>query len=127
MLYAGVWVAAVFDAPDGVAAGLVYLGGFAYLCVLAIAMAVALEIRQEKRSGGKLPWGQAPVPGGQASRHLPPESLGRPLPPGDPRRWPNAQTVLRRRLRPSVPVRGHWARDGTLAAGTAPASACMCQ
>ena len=52
MLYAGVWVAAVFAAPDGVAAGMVWLGGLLYLSVLAVAMAVALENRQEKRSGG---------------------------------------------------------------------------
>jgi len=76
ILYAGVWVAAVFAAPDGVAAGMVWLGGLLYLSVLAIAMAVALENRQEKRSGGRLPRGQAPGAGGQALRRLPPASPG---------------------------------------------------
>jgi hypothetical protein len=35
MLYAGAWVAAVVAAPDGVAAGLVCLGGLVFLSVLA--------------------------------------------------------------------------------------------
>jgi hypothetical protein len=122
VLYAGAWVAAVFAAPDGVAAGLVFLGGLVYLSVLAIAVAVALEIRQEKRPGGTLPRGQAPGAGGQARRRVPPASPGRELPPVDPRHPPAAQAALRRRPRPPVPVRGHWAGDGALAAGTVPAS-----
>ena len=122
MLYAGAWVAAVFAAPDGLAAGLVWLGGLLYLGLLAIAMAVALENRQEKRSGGRLPRGQAPGAGGQALRRLPPAEPGGQLPPVDPRHRPTAQAVLRRRPLPPVPVRGHWAGDGALAAGTAPAS-----
>jgi Domain of unknown function (DUF1707) len=121
ILYAGVWVAAVFAAPDGVGAAMVWLGGLLYLSVLAIAMAVALENRQEKRSGGRLPRGQAPGAGGQALRRLPPASPGGQLPPVDPRHRPTAQAVRRRRPRHQLPVRSHWAGDGSLAAGTAPA------
>jgi Domain of unknown function (DUF1707) len=121
MLYAGMWAAAVFAAPDGVAAGLVFFGGLVYLCVLAIAMAAALENRQEKRSRGRLPRGQAPGAGGQALRRLPPASPSGQLPPVDPRHRPTAQAVRRRRRRPPAPTRGHWAGDGALAAGTAPA------
>jgi hypothetical protein len=104
LLYAGAWVAAVFS-QHGVAA-LIFLGGPFYLCVLAIAMAVALENRQEKRAGGSLPPGQAPGPGGQAHRRLPPASPGGQLPPVDPGHRPAAQAVLRRRPWPPVPVRG---------------------
>ena len=111
MLYAGMWVAAVFAAPDGVAGGLVFLGSFVYLSVLAIAMAVALENRQKKRSGGRLPRTSAP----------PAKPVGQ-LPPVDPPHRPTAQAVLRRRPRPPMSVRGHWAGDGALAAGAAPAS-----
>ena len=122
VLYAGAWAAAVFAAPDGVAGGLVFLGGLVYLCVLAIAMAVALENRQEKRSGGRLRRGQAPGAGGRALRRLPPASPGGQLPPVDPRHRPTARAVLRHRPRPPVPVHGHWAGGGAIAAGTAPAS-----
>jgi Domain of unknown function (DUF1707) len=121
ILYAGVWVAAVFAGTAGLVLAALF-GGLFYLCVLAITMAAALENRQEKRSGGKLPRGDAPGAGGQALRRLPPASPGGELPPVDPGHWPTAQAVLRRRLWPPVPVRGHWAGGGALAAGTAPAS-----
>jgi hypothetical protein len=105
LLYGGLWVAAVVS-PDGVAGGLVFLGALVYLCVLAIAAAVALENRQEKRSGGSPPRGQAPGAGGHAHRRLPLVSPGGQLPPVDPGHRPTAQAVLRRRPWPPVPVRG---------------------
>ena len=50
MLYAGAWL----YAPDPRASALVVLGGFFYLCVLAIAVAVALENRLGVRSGSEV-------------------------------------------------------------------------
>jgi hypothetical protein len=47
MLYAAAWL----YAPSPRASALVVLGGFFYLCVLAIALAVALENRLDVRSG----------------------------------------------------------------------------
>ena len=50
MLYAGAWL----YAPNPRASALVVLGGFFYLCVLAIAMAVALENRPGVHPGSGL-------------------------------------------------------------------------
>ncbi|HUB38529.1 MAG TPA: DUF1707 domain-containing protein [Streptosporangiaceae bacterium] len=119
MLYAGAWVAAVFSSVGLVA---VLLFGPLYLGLLAVAIAVALENRQERRSGRRPPRGQAPGGGGQALRRLPPASPRRQLPSADPGHRPTARAVLRRRPWPSAPVRGHWAGDAVLAAGMAPAS-----
>ena len=115
VLYAGAWVAAVFAVPG--APGLVILGSLVYLGVLAIVMAVALENRQEKRSGGRPPRGQVPGAGGQALGRPPSASPGGQLPPVDPHHRPTAQAVLRRRLRPPAPVRGRWSGGGALTPG----------
>jgi hypothetical protein len=80
MLYAGAWVAAVVAAPDGVAAGLVCLGGLVFLSVLAIAVAVALEIGS-RGVPAELRRGRTPGASGQALRRLPPAN------PGGRSRW----------------------------------------
>jgi hypothetical protein len=124
MLYTGAWVYALLSPKAGenpVPAVLVFLGGFVYLLVLAVAAGVAHENRQDKRSGGQRPWGHAPGAGGPAFRCLPPTGPGARLPPVDPGRRYTAEAARRRRLRRLLPVRGHCA-DGVLAAGTVPAS-----
>jgi hypothetical protein len=123
-LYALVWVHILLD-PSGNefpgAVGLVFLGGLVYLSVLAIAAAVALEQRRDKRSGGPLPRRQAPGVGNPAFRPLPPASAGGQLRPADPGHRPVSEAARRRRPWSPMPTRGHYAR-GTLTAGMAPAS-----
>jgi uncharacterized protein DUF1707 len=121
MLYTGAWVYALLSPRAGenpVPAVLVFLGGFVYLLVLAVAAGVAHENRQDKRSGGQRPRGHVPGAGGPAFRCLPPTSPGRQLPPVDPGRRHTAETARRRRPRPPLPVRGRCVA-GALAAGTA--------
>jgi hypothetical protein len=118
-LYAGACAWAYF-AHGGVPGALVGLGSFVYLFVLLIVIGVATENRRDKRSGGQLPRGRAPVVGGPAFRRLPPARPGGQLPSADPS---HRHTEAARRCRPwpPLPVRGHCA-GGALAAGTAPAS-----
>jgi Domain of unknown function (DUF1707) len=92
------------------------MGNLVYLSVMAIAVAVALENRRDRRSGGQLPRGQAPGAVGPAFPSLSPDELP-PAGPGDR----HTEAVRRRRARPPWPVRGQCAA-GALAAGTAPAS-----
>ncbi len=122
-LYAGAWVYALLSPSAGenpLAGVLVMLGGFVYLCVLAVALGVALENRRDKRSGGRLPGGQAPWAGDRVSRRVPPAGQRGPLPPVDPGHPRPAEAVRRLRLRPLQPARGRCA-DGMLATGTMPA------
>jgi Domain of unknown function (DUF1707) len=124
LLYAVVWVYAMFfpHGDDGpMKLSLVFMGGLAYLSVVAIAGAVAAENRRDKRSGGQLPRGQAPGTADPAFRRLPPASPGGQLPPVDPGHRHIAEAARRRHPRPPSPVRGHCV-GGALAAGTAPAS-----
>jgi hypothetical protein len=98
-LYAGAWAYALLSPSAGenpMAGALVMLGGFVYLCVLAVALGVAHENRRDKRPGGQLP----------------------PVDPGHAR---TAEAARKRRIQPLLPVRGHCA-DRMLAAGTVPAS-----
>jgi len=123
-LYAGAWAYALLSPRAGenpVAGALVMLGGFVYLCVLAVALGVAHENRRDKRSGGRLPGGQAPWAGGPASRRLPPAARGGQLPPVDPGHARTAEAARKRRIQPLLPLRGRCA-DRMLAAGTVPAS-----
>jgi hypothetical protein len=123
LLYALVWVYAMFfpygdDGP--VKPQLVFMGGLAYMGVMAVAVAVAAENRRDKHSGGQLPRPQAPGAGGAAFRRLPPAGPGRQFPPTGPGHQ-HAEAARMRRASPLWPVRGPCA-GGTLAAGTAPAS-----
>jgi hypothetical protein len=81
VLYAVVWGFLLSPAGDNqYAVSIFVLGSLAYLGILAIAVAVALENRQARRSGRQLPRGQAPGAGGQGSRRLPSAGPDRQLP-----------------------------------------------
>jgi DUF1707 SHOCT-like domain len=62
ILYFGAWL----YVPNPAAPALAILGGFFYVCVLAIAVAAAFENRQDRRSGRQQPRGRAPGTGGLA-------------------------------------------------------------
>ncbi len=56
MLYAGVWMYLILSEGGGPGAfALVFLGGLAYMCAVAIAAEVARENRRDRPSGGQLP------------------------------------------------------------------------
>jgi hypothetical protein len=120
VLYAGVWLLALFvlpmnsegERPPGFA--LVVLTGFVYVGALLVAAERILEGWQEKRSGRQLPPGRAHGTGGQLSRRPPFASPGGQLPPVDPGPRHTAEAARRRPPRPPLPVRGHYA-DGALA------------
>jgi len=78
MLYAAGWL----YAPAPAAPAMAVLGGFFYLCVVAIAMAVPFE-RRDKRYVRQLPQGHVPGAAGSAFRHLPPGGQDNQLPPVD--------------------------------------------
>jgi hypothetical protein len=81
VLYAVVWGFLLSPAGDNHhAVSIFVLGSLAYLGILAIAVAVALENRQARRSGRQLPRGQAPGAGGQGPRRLPSAGPDRQLP-----------------------------------------------
>src|SRR5215469_1086607 len=66
LLYLGAWL----SVPGSAAAALAVLGGFYYLCILAIAVATIFENRHDERSGSQLPKGHAPGAGGLAFPRL---------------------------------------------------------
>ena len=69
-----------------------------YLFVLVVAGGFAITGRRTKRSGGQLPRGQAPGPGGTASWRPPPVGPGGQLPSADPSHRHTVKAA--RRLRP---------------------------
>jgi DUF1707 SHOCT-like domain len=90
LLYAAGWVCALVIPEHGensAALAMAYLGTVAYLCVLVVVAAAALEVRHERRSAGQPRRGQGPGPGGAAFRRPPPVSRRRPYPPGAPGHW----------------------------------------
>jgi hypothetical protein len=102
MLYAAAWL----YAPGPAAPALAVLGGFFYLCVVAIALAAALENWPDKRSGPQPPQGWAPAAGGSARRAPATSRPERPV-PGDPGRWRAAEASRQRCVRQQLPARGH--------------------
>jgi Domain of unknown function (DUF1707) len=87
VLYAGVWVYAVFfpkgaDGPS-MFMTLVFGGGFLYLIILAICVGQMVALRREQRSGGRSPRRPAAGAGGQASQRLPSADPDGELPPVD--------------------------------------------
>jgi hypothetical protein len=87
VLYAGVWVYAVFfpKGADGprMFVTLTFLGGFFYLIILAICVGQMVALRREQRSGGQSPRWPAAGAGGQAFQRLPSADPGGELPPAD--------------------------------------------
>jgi hypothetical protein len=85
VLYAGVWVYAVFfpkggDGPTKLP--LVLDTGLVYVIIVAISLGVVAALRREQRSGGQSPPRPAVGAGGQESQRLPSADPGRQLPPG---------------------------------------------
>lgn len=66
LLYLGAWL----SVPGSAAAALAVLGGFYYLCILAIAVATIFENRHDDRPGRQLPKGHPPGAGGLAFLRL---------------------------------------------------------
>jgi hypothetical protein len=131
LLYGLVLVYAMFF-PHGdngpVKPQLVIIGSLAYLGVMAIAVAVAAENRQDKRSGGQSPQRPALGAGGEASRRLPSADPGRQLPPGDQDHQQTAEAGPIPARRGSGGVRGaiqgpaaSWTSRSTSASGGHPA------
>jgi len=79
MVYAAGWL----YAPSAAAPAMAVLGGFFYLCVVAIAIAVPFERPRDKSSASPLLPGQLPGTGGSAFRQPPPAGPGGQLPPVD--------------------------------------------
>jgi hypothetical protein len=104
VLYAGWWVYAIFSAKGGDSdgkGGLIFLGSFVYMIILAICVGQMVALR-ERRSSGQLPGRPAPG-GGQPSQRLPSADLGRQLPPADPGHHHTAEAAPRRHPRPPLP------------------------
>jgi hypothetical protein len=87
ILYAAGWL----YAPSPAAPAMAVMGGFFYLCVVAIAVAAGFENRPDRRSGRQLAQGHADGAGGRASRHLPPAVPRRAGPAG--RSWLSARRL----------------------------------
>jgi Domain of unknown function (DUF1707) len=102
MLYAAAWL----YAPSPAAPALAVLGGFFYLCVVAIAVAAALENWPDKQSGTQLPPGWAPNAGGSASRAPATGPAERSLPGNPGHRWA-AEAERKRCARRPSPVGGY--------------------
>jgi hypothetical protein len=118
VMYAVAWAFALSPAADNIhkAGALFVLGNLTYVSVMAIALAVALENRRDRRTGGQLPRGQAPGAIGQAFPRLQPDELPSAV-PGDR----HTEVARRRQAWRRWPVRGHCS-GGVLVAGTIPAS-----
>jgi hypothetical protein len=104
VLYAGVWVYAIFF-PKGdagpVKPQLILGGGLVYLIILAICLGQIAALRREQRSGGQS--SRRPSVGGEAPRHPRSTDPGRQLPPAGPghRHTADATPIVRLRLLPS--------------------------
>jgi hypothetical protein len=98
LLYAGAWL----YAPNPRASALVVLGGFFYLCVLAIAVAVALENRLGARCGGGYSAPHVRGPARHDTGCHPPAHCGHLPPVASGHRHANELTP-RRRAQPQLP------------------------
>ncbi|MBV9094981.1 MAG: DUF1707 domain-containing protein [Streptosporangiaceae bacterium] len=102
VLYAGVWVYAMFfpkggDHPSKLA--LVSDTGLVYLIILATCVGLMVALRREQCSGGQSPRRPAAGAGGQASQRLPSADPGRQLPPAGHGHQHTAEAAPRRLLR----------------------------
>jgi hypothetical protein len=104
VLYAGVWVYAMFFPKGGDGPSkfpLIFDSGLVYLIILATCVGLMAALRREQRSGGQSP--PRPAAGGQASSRLPSADPGGQLPPAGPghRHTAEAAPIARPRLLPS--------------------------
>lgn len=124
VLYAILWGFLLSPAGDNrYAVSTFLLGSLTYLGMLAIAVAVALENRQARRSSWQLPRGQAPGAGGQPSRRLPSAGPDRQLPQTGHEHEAEAAPI-RRRPSPRLPG---WRLQATRATSRIRHSAVPCQ
>jgi hypothetical protein len=101
VLYAGVWVYAMFfpKGDDGpVKPQLILGGGLIYLIILAICVGQMAALRRGQRPGGQSPRRPAAGAGGQASQRLPSAGPGRQLPPAGHSHRHTAEAAPRRLL-----------------------------
>ena len=108
--YAGAWAYELFLSPHGgddqMAGALIFGGGFAYVMMLAVCVAIMVDLRREKRPGGQSPPRPAPGAGGQGSRRLPSAGPGGQLPPAGPGQQQSAEAAPIRR--PRLPLLPGW-------------------
>jgi DUF1707 SHOCT-like domain len=98
--YAGAWVYAPLSPRGGdnqTAGALIFGGGFVYLIMLAVCVAIMVYLRREKRAGGQSPRRPAPGVSRQASRRLPSPGPGGQLPSAGPGQQQSAE---------AAPIRG---------------------
>jgi hypothetical protein len=105
VLYAGVWVYAMFfpkggDGPSKLP--LILDSGLVYLIILATCVGMMVALRREQRSGGQSPGRPAAGAGGQASQRLPSADPGRQLPADGRGHRHTAEAAPRRLLRTSL-------------------------
>ena len=106
VLYAGVWVYAMFFPKGGDGPSkqmLVSCSGLVYLIIVVTCVGVMVALRREQRPGGQSPPRPAAGAGGQASQRLPSADPGRQLPPAGHGRRHTAEAVRSRRPGPTLP------------------------
>lgn len=109
VLYAGVWVYAMFFPKGGNGPSkfpLIFDSGLVYVIILAVCLGLMVALRREQRSSGQSPRRPALGSDGQGSQHLPSANPGRQLPPADPGHRHTAETARRRLPYPALP--GSW-------------------
>jgi len=102
VLYAGVWVYAMFFPKGGDGPSkqmLVSCSGLVYLIIVATCVGLMVALRREQRASGQSPPRPAAGAGGQASQRLPSADPGRQLPPAGHGHQHTAEAVPRRLLR----------------------------
>jgi hypothetical protein len=106
VLYAGVWVYAIFFPKGGDGPGkfpLIFDCGLVYLIILATCVGVMAALRREQRPGGQSPPRPVAGAGGQASQRLPSADPGGQLPPAGHGHQHTAEAVRSRRPGPTLP------------------------
>src|SRR5262249_58491116 len=73
--YAGAWAYELFLSPHGgddqMAGALIFGGGFAYVMMLAVCVAIMVDLRREKRPRGRVPRRASPRAGGRGAARRP--------------------------------------------------------
>jgi len=108
------WPAGTANDPSRARIALFFLSNLTYLFVLLIGVVNMVELRLEKRSGGRPPRRPAPGSGGQASPRLQSADPGGQLPPAGHGHQHAAEAERSRPPRPPRRAHGHRG-DGALA------------